>query len=216
MQVSMNQMMEMVSSFDGRSLPIRHIPGPEGVRGRNSDNSLILEKLGWEPTVRLGHGLRITYGWIKGELAKVGSLIASDLCMWSCQLVVAVLQAASRRSKYCDMAVTQSASGGWSCIRLEVCLVQHHAGIPAASEWNVFGHCYHPFERSEAAAMASPVDALVMFGWSTRSMFIIRVAAVHMRPAIRPVNFNPHSLAKAPAGLCCVPAHNALLSDRLF
>ena len=46
--VSMNEMMETICTFDGRDLPIKHIPGPEGVRGRNSDNELILEKLGWQ------------------------------------------------------------------------------------------------------------------------------------------------------------------------
>ena len=67
----MNEMMGMVSNFDGGKLPIRHIPGPEGVRGRNSDNARILERLGWEPTVRLEDGLKITYGWIKKQLLKV-------------------------------------------------------------------------------------------------------------------------------------------------
>ena len=71
LQVSMNEMMAAVSSFDGGKLPIRHIPGPEGVRGRNSDNARILERLGWEPTVRLEDGLKITYGWIKKQLLKV-------------------------------------------------------------------------------------------------------------------------------------------------
>lgn len=55
--VSMNEMMEMVLGFDGKKTPIKHIPGPEGVRGRNSDNELILEKLGWEPTIKLRDGL---------------------------------------------------------------------------------------------------------------------------------------------------------------
>jgi nucleoside-diphosphate-sugar epimerase len=50
-------------------LPIKHIPGPEGVRGRNSDNTLILEKLGWQPTVSLRDGLRMTYFWIKDQIA---------------------------------------------------------------------------------------------------------------------------------------------------
>ena len=50
--------------------PIKHIPGPEGVRGRNSDNELILEKLGWQPTVSLRDGLRMTYSWIKGQIEK--------------------------------------------------------------------------------------------------------------------------------------------------
>lgn len=66
----MNEMMEMIEEFDKKELPIRHIPGPEGVRGRNSDNALILEKLGWEPTIRLNDGLKLTYEWIKRQLAE--------------------------------------------------------------------------------------------------------------------------------------------------
>ena len=49
----MNEMAEIVLSFDDKKLPIHHIPGPEGVRGRNSDNTLIKEKLGWAPTMKL-------------------------------------------------------------------------------------------------------------------------------------------------------------------
>ncbi len=64
----MNGMAEMIMKFDEKNLPIKHIPGPEGVRGRNSDNALILEKLGWEPTIKLEDGLRVTYGWIKKQL----------------------------------------------------------------------------------------------------------------------------------------------------
>lgn len=56
--VSMNEMMDIAMSFEAKTLPIKHIPGPEGVRGRNSDNKLILEKLGWEPTVSLRDGLK--------------------------------------------------------------------------------------------------------------------------------------------------------------
>lgn len=51
--VSMNEMAEIVLSFDDKKLPIHHIPGPEGVRGRNSDNTLIKEKLGWAPSMKL-------------------------------------------------------------------------------------------------------------------------------------------------------------------
>jgi GDP-D-mannose 3',5'-epimerase len=47
--VSMNEMAEMILGFSDKKLPIKHIPGPEGVRGRNSDNTLIKEKLGWAP-----------------------------------------------------------------------------------------------------------------------------------------------------------------------
>ena len=57
--VSMNQMMDMVLGFGEKKLSTKHIPGPEGVRGRNSDNALILEQLGWEPTVKLSDGLKV-------------------------------------------------------------------------------------------------------------------------------------------------------------
>jgi len=70
--VSMNEMAELVLSFDGKKLPIKHIPGPEGVRGRNSDNTLIKEKLGWAPSVKLADGLKVTYGWIKDQVEKEG------------------------------------------------------------------------------------------------------------------------------------------------
>lgn len=66
--VSMNEMMELASGFEGKALPIKHIPGPEGVRGRNSENSLILSQLGWEPTVKLADGLKLTYFWIKKQV----------------------------------------------------------------------------------------------------------------------------------------------------
>lgn len=59
--VSMNEMAEIVLSFEDRKLPIQHIPGPEGVRGRNSDNTLIKEKLGWAPTMRLKVSIVTSY-----------------------------------------------------------------------------------------------------------------------------------------------------------
>lgn len=51
-------MMELALSFEGKTLPIKHIPGPEGVRGRNSNNDLIKEKLGWAPSIKLADGLK--------------------------------------------------------------------------------------------------------------------------------------------------------------
>nr|DAD24741.1 TPA_asm: hypothetical protein HUJ06_026205 [Nelumbo nucifera] len=51
--ISMNEMAEIVLSFENKINPIHHIPGPKGVRGCNSDNTLIKEKLGWAPTMRL-------------------------------------------------------------------------------------------------------------------------------------------------------------------
>nr|AFK43031.1 unknown [Lotus japonicus] len=68
--VSMNEMADIVLGFENKSTPVHHIPGPEGVRGRNSDNTLIKEKLGWAPTMKLKDGLRITYFWIKEQLEK--------------------------------------------------------------------------------------------------------------------------------------------------
>jgi GDP-D-mannose 3',5'-epimerase len=56
--VSMNDMAKIVMSFENKDLPIDHIPGPEGVRGRNSDNTLIKEKLGWSPTMKLAVRMR--------------------------------------------------------------------------------------------------------------------------------------------------------------
>lgn len=68
--VDMNQMMELCMSFAGKNLTIKHIPGPEGVRGRNSNNDLIKERLGWAPSIRLDQGLRRTYFWIKEQVDK--------------------------------------------------------------------------------------------------------------------------------------------------
>jgi len=68
--VTINQLAGMVMDIAGKKLSIRHIPGPEGVRGRNSDNRLIYEKLGWKPTEPLKKGLAITYAWIKEEVEK--------------------------------------------------------------------------------------------------------------------------------------------------
>ena len=66
--VSMNEFADIAISFEGKDLPIKHIDGPMGVRGRNSNNVLIKEKLGWEPSIKIADGLRKTYFWIKGEI----------------------------------------------------------------------------------------------------------------------------------------------------
>jgi GDP-D-mannose 3',5'-epimerase len=68
--VTINQLAEMVMNIAGKKLSIKHIPGPLGVRGRNSDNRLIFEKLGWKPTDPLRKGLEITYFWIKEQIEK--------------------------------------------------------------------------------------------------------------------------------------------------
>jgi len=64
--VSMNHMQEMANAFDkSHTVAINHIAGPEGVRGRNSDNTVARAVLGWAPGIRLADGLRRTYDWIK-------------------------------------------------------------------------------------------------------------------------------------------------------
>jgi len=69
-RVTMNEMAEMVLSFENKKLPIKHITGPEGVRGRNSDNTLIKQVLNWAPATSLKDGLRITQKWIKEQIEK--------------------------------------------------------------------------------------------------------------------------------------------------
>jgi len=68
--VTINQLAEMVMDIADKKLSIKHIPGPLGVRGRNSDNKLIKEKLGWEPKYSLQKGLEKTYNWIKKQAEK--------------------------------------------------------------------------------------------------------------------------------------------------
>jgi len=66
--VTINQLAQMIIDISGKDLSIKHVPGPQGVRGRNSDNRLIKEKLGWEPTQPLRKGLEITYKWIEEQV----------------------------------------------------------------------------------------------------------------------------------------------------
>jgi GDP-D-mannose 3', 5'-epimerase len=70
--VSINQLAKYVMDIANKKLTIKHIPGPLGVRGRNSDNKLIKKKLGWEPVFPLKKGLEITYKWINEEVKKMG------------------------------------------------------------------------------------------------------------------------------------------------
>jgi len=66
--VSINGLAEMAMRIAGKRLRIRHIPGPLGVRGRNSDNRLIRAKLGWAPSRPLEEGLRSTYVWVEAQV----------------------------------------------------------------------------------------------------------------------------------------------------
>jgi len=73
-QISINALTDMVAKAAGITIKKRHVPGPQGVRGRNSDNSRLRQVLGWEPTVSLEIGLARTYLWIEAELARAGRL----------------------------------------------------------------------------------------------------------------------------------------------
>ena len=66
--VTINQLAEMCMEIAGKEQAIKHIPGPLGVRGRNSDNALIEERLGWAPSQPLREGLEKTYHWIAKQV----------------------------------------------------------------------------------------------------------------------------------------------------
>ncbi len=68
--VTINGLAEMAMNIANKKLRVKHIPGSLGVRGRNSDNRLIAERLRWAPSHSLGEGLTTTYKWIESEVQK--------------------------------------------------------------------------------------------------------------------------------------------------
>ena len=66
--VSINELADMVAELAGVTIWKKHVPGPQGVRGRNSDNTRLHEVLGWEAEISLEKGLRRTYLWIESQL----------------------------------------------------------------------------------------------------------------------------------------------------
>ena len=73
--VTIDQLLEIIAGLAGKKLRIQHdLTKPQGVRGRNSDNTMLRERLGWEPSTPLEDGLRTTYLWIESELRKAGRL----------------------------------------------------------------------------------------------------------------------------------------------
>jgi GDP-D-mannose 3', 5'-epimerase len=65
--VSINELADMVIKISNKNLKINHIKGPQGVRGRCSNNDLIKKELGWQPTQSLINGLEVTYKWIDSQ-----------------------------------------------------------------------------------------------------------------------------------------------------
>ena len=74
--VTIDQLVDLVTEVAGKRLMKRHnLKGPQGVRGRNSDNSLLRKVLGWEPSILLRQGLALTYPWIQQELKAANRII---------------------------------------------------------------------------------------------------------------------------------------------
>jgi nucleoside-diphosphate-sugar epimerase len=67
--ISINDLARMVINISGKDVRITNVPGPEGVRGRNSDNRLIAEMLGWAPKQPLHEGIERTYAWVAQQVA---------------------------------------------------------------------------------------------------------------------------------------------------
>lgn len=68
--VTINELVEMTAAIAGKKVTLKHIPGALGVRGRNSDNKLIEEKLNWKPHFSLKDGMAITYTWVNEQVQK--------------------------------------------------------------------------------------------------------------------------------------------------
>jgi nucleoside-diphosphate-sugar epimerase len=71
--ISINELADLIADIAGISITRKHIPGPEGVRGRNSDNSLLRKILDWEPKITLEEGLARTYEWIEQQVRSAQS-----------------------------------------------------------------------------------------------------------------------------------------------
>ncbi|HEV8522950.1 MAG TPA: NAD-dependent epimerase/dehydratase family protein [Terriglobales bacterium] len=66
--ISINELTDMIARTAGIEIRKKHVPGPQGVRGRNSDNTRLRQVLGWEPEISLEEGLRRTYLWIEEQV----------------------------------------------------------------------------------------------------------------------------------------------------
>ena len=67
--MTINQLVDTAEDIAGIRLERTYnLSAPKGVNGRNSDNTMILERMGWEPSIRLRDGLERTYRWIEGEI----------------------------------------------------------------------------------------------------------------------------------------------------
>lgn len=74
--VTINHLVELVAQVAGKDIRIKNIPGPTGVRGRNSDNKLIKEKLNWAPSQPLIEGIAKTYEWVEKKVEEYAGVMA--------------------------------------------------------------------------------------------------------------------------------------------
>jgi len=68
--ISINDLADLIADVAGVAIEKLHVPGPQGVRGRNSDNTRLRKVLGWEPEISLEEGFARTYQWIKSQMEK--------------------------------------------------------------------------------------------------------------------------------------------------
>lgn len=68
--ISINELADVIADIAGITISKKHVPGPQGVRGRNSDNSRLRAVLGWEPEISLEEGLKRTYAWIEQQVRR--------------------------------------------------------------------------------------------------------------------------------------------------
>ena len=68
--VSINQLVEIAALIANKKVKVKHVPGPQGVRGRNSSNELIRQKLDWDYQLSLSEGIEKTYRWISQQFEK--------------------------------------------------------------------------------------------------------------------------------------------------
>ena len=76
--LSINQLADIIADIAGIEVVKKHVPGPQGVRGRNSDNTLLRKELGWEPEVSLEEGLSRTYAWIEAQVRENSAALLPD------------------------------------------------------------------------------------------------------------------------------------------
>ncbi|MDO8689276.1 MAG: NAD-dependent epimerase/dehydratase family protein [Dehalococcoidia bacterium] len=68
--ITINALTELVIAISGKHLKIKNVPGPQGVRGRNSDNNELIRRLNWEPSIPLKVGMQKTYEWVLTQVNK--------------------------------------------------------------------------------------------------------------------------------------------------